>query len=73
MHPQGCTGNTSINTANGGMKQAFRFADDPPDALTAPLCLEGSFAIVSVQDQAKRTELRCTRISSSTVVCQKVN
>ena len=71
MHPQGCTGSTAIGTANGGMKQVFRYADDPPDALTATLCMEGSFVMVSVQDQEKRTALVCTRIASSTIVCQK--
>lgn len=73
MHPQTCSGNPSLGTTMAGMRQVFRYADDPPDTLTGTLCSEGSFAIVSVQDQEKRTEIRCTRISTSAVVCQKVN
>ena len=72
-HPQTCVGSIALGTASAGLKQVFRFADDPPDTLTATLCLDGSFAMVTVQDQEKRTELHCTRISSSAVVCQKVN
>jgi hypothetical protein len=64
-------GSNALGTASASMKQVFRFADDPPDTLTATMCLEGSFAIVSVQDQEKRTELRCTRIAVSSIVCQK--
>ena len=71
MHPQSCAGSTVLGTANAGLRQVFRYADDPPDALTATMCMEGSFAIVSVQDQEKRTELRCTRIAVSSIVCQK--
>jgi hypothetical protein len=70
-HPSSCAGNTAIGTANASLRQVFRYADDPPDTLSATLCLEGSFAVVSVQDQEKRTELRCTRISSAALVCQK--
>ena len=73
MHPTSCVGNNALGTASASMKQVFRFADDPPDTLVATLCLDGSFAMVTVQDQEKRTELRCTRISASAVVCQKVN
>jgi hypothetical protein len=71
LHPQGCTGSTAIGTANGGLKQVFRYADDPPDTLTATMCMEGSFVTVSVQDQQKRTELHCTRIAAAAIVCQK--
>jgi len=70
-HPQTCVGSIALGTASAGLKQVFRFADDPPDTLTATLCLDGSFAMVTVQDQEKRTELHCTRISSTAIVCQK--
>jgi Collagen triple helix repeat (20 copies) len=73
MHPQTCGGSTALGTASATMRQVFRFADDPPDTLVATLCLDGSFAMVTVQDQEKRTELRCTRVSASAIVCQKVN
>jgi hypothetical protein len=36
------------------------------------MCLEGSFATISVQDQDKRTE-PAARISPTSIVCQKVN
>ena len=73
MHPTGCTGNVSLGTTMGGMRQVFRYAVNPADTLIAAMCTEGSFAMVSVQDQEKRTELRCTRVSPTAVMCQKVN
>ena len=71
-HPSVCAGTASLGNTSSGLKQVFRYADDPPDALTATLCMEGSFALISVQDQEKRTELRCTKVSSAAVVCQKI-
>ena len=75
VYPASCLGQTnSTSGANSpSMKQGFRVATNPGDALSGSICLEGSFATISVQDQDKRTELRCTRISPTSVVCQKVN
>jgi len=75
VYPNGCNGQT---TAAAGatattFKQGFRVATNPGDALSGTMCGEGSFALISVQDQDKRTELRCTRISPTQIVCQKVN
>jgi hypothetical protein len=74
LYPQNCLGQTNAAAgANATLKQVNRVAINPGDALSATMCLEGSFATISVQDQDKRTELRCTRISPTQIVCQKVN
>jgi hypothetical protein len=74
VYPNGCLGTTtSAAGATATFKQGFRVAINPGDALSGTMCLEGSFATISVQDQDKRTELRCTRVSPTQIVCQKVN
>ena len=74
VYPNGCLGQpTAAAGATATFKQGFRVAINPGDALSGTMCLEGSFATISVQDQDKRTELRCTRISPTSIVCQKVN
>jgi hypothetical protein len=72
--PTGCQGTTtSLIGGSSSLRQAFRVATNPGDAITGTMCNEGSYADVSVQDQDKRTELRCTRVSLTALVCQKVN
>src|SRR5688572_10819007 len=74
VYPQSCLGqSTAAAGASASLRQGFRVAINPGDALSGTMCLEGSFATVSVLDQDKRTELRCTRISTTSIVCQKVN
>ena len=74
VYPQSCLGqSTATAGASASLRQGFRVAINPGDALSGTMCLEGSFATVSVLDQDKRTELRCTRISTTSIVCQKVN
>ena len=74
VYPQSCLGqSTAVAGASASLRQGYRVAINPGDALSGTMCLEGSFATVSVQDQDKRTELRCTRISTTGIVCQKVN
>jgi len=73
VYPTACLGQTTAAAgASASLKQGFRVAVNPGDALSATMCLEGSFATISVQDQDKRTELRCTRVSPTSIVCQKV-
>lgn len=74
VYPQSCLGQTTATAgASASLRQGFRVAVNPGDALSGTMCLDGSFATISVQDQDKRTELRCTRISTTGIVCQKVN
>ena len=74
VYPQSCLGQTTAAAgASASLRQGFRVAINPGDALSGTMCLDGSFATISVQDQDKRTELRCTRISTTGIVCQKVN